>query len=74
MLESTIVPDPSSSDEEEEENLEEEGLPTTAPDIHHYISHEMKNKINLSAWLQKNKNDIVCEVRPQKKHLISTYM
>ena len=39
-----------------------DALPAIAPDIHHYMSHEMKNKINLSKWLRKNKNDPACKV------------
>ena len=45
----------------------EEALPATEPDVHHQMSHKKKNKVNLSTWLQKNKDDHACKVSKFQK-------
>jgi hypothetical protein len=51
----------------------EDVLPAIAPDIHHYMSHETKNKIDLSKWLWKNNNDPACKVQFQKENYIHVH-
>ena len=41
---------------------DEEVFPATAPEVHHQMSFEMKDKLELPIWLRKNKEDPACKV------------
>jgi hypothetical protein len=45
----------------------EEALSATEPEAHHQMLHEKKNKVNLSTWLRKNKDDRACKVSKLQK-------
>jgi hypothetical protein len=53
----------------DELSSDEEDLSTTAPEVHHKMSHKTRVKVELLKWLGENKKDPACKVsRPSNNN------